>query len=223
MSVGIYAISSPTFGIISFDFSSNLLRSAVISQFRRRRSSLISPITFSPSATGFNSVLASSSSVTPSILACNSFQNAIFCSKYFNTIFAKATSAEYADVAERFAADETYVPGTIVEIGGIAEITRAVDELSENVFGVVSTRPAFTMNGAAGDDLTHPAIAMTGRVPVLCTGIVHKGDRLVCAGWGIARSASKEELTPFNVIGRSLTDKLTDGDGTVEAIVSIKN
>lgn len=142
---------------------------------------------------------------------------------YFNTIFAKATSAEYADVAERFAADETYVPGTIVEIGGIAEITRAVDELSENVFGVVSTRPAFTMNGAAGDDESHPAIAMTGRVPVLCTGIVHKGDRLVCAGWGIARAAAKEEITAFNVIGRALTDKLTEGEGTVEAIVSIKN
>lgn len=142
---------------------------------------------------------------------------------YFNTIFAKATSAEYADVAERFAADETYMPGTIVEIGGIAEITRAINELSENVFGVVSTRPAFTMNGAAGDDSSHPAIAMTGRVPVLCTGIVRKGDRLVCAGWGIARSATKEELTPFNVIGRALTDKLNEGEGTVEAIVSIKN
>jgi hypothetical protein len=142
---------------------------------------------------------------------------------YFNKIFATATTALYADVAERFAADETYTPGTIVEIGGAAEITRAIDELSENVFGVVSTRPAFTMNGGAGDDLTHPAIAMTGRVPVLCTGIVRKGDRLVCAGWGIARSAAKEELTPFNVIGRALTDKLTDGEGTVEAIVSIKN
>ena len=142
---------------------------------------------------------------------------------YFNTIFAKATSAQYADVAERFATDEPYVPGTIVEIGGVAEITRAINELSENVFGVVSTQPAFTMNGAAGDDLTHPAIAMTGRVPVLCTGIVRKGDRLVCAGWGIARSAAKEELTPFNVIGRALTDKLTEGEGTVEAIVSIKN
>ena len=142
---------------------------------------------------------------------------------YFNTIFAKATSAEYADVAERFAADETYIPGTIVEIGGIAEITRAINELSENVFGVVSTRPAFTMNGAAGDDSSHPAIAMTGRVPVLCTGIVHKGDRLVCAGWGIARAASKEEITAFNVIGRALTDKLTESEGTVEAIVSIKN
>ena len=142
---------------------------------------------------------------------------------YFNTVFARATSAQYADVAERFAADQTYVPGTIVEIGGLAEITRAIDELSENVFGVVSTAPAYLMNATVGDDSSHPAIAMTGRVPVLCTGIVNKGDRLVCAGWGIARAATKEELTPFNVIGRALTDKLTDGEGTVEAIVSIKN
>lgn len=156
-------------------------------------------------------------------LNANGVGNIGSSSGYFNTIFAKSTSAQYADVAERFATDEPYAPGTIVEIGGIAEITRAIDELSENVFGVVSTQPAFTMNGAAGDDSSHPAIAMTGRVPVLCTGIVRKGDRLVCAGWGIARAATKEELTPFNVIGRALTDKLNDGEGTVEAIVSIKN
>jgi len=140
----------------------------------------------------------------------------------FNTIFATATSAQYADVAERFAADQEYAPGTVVELGGSAEITRSDTELSESVFGVISTRAAYLMNGGAGNDLTHPPVAMTGRVPVQVTGVVQRGDRLVSAGNGIARAAASGEATAFNVIGRSLNDKLDSGLGTVEAIVTIK-
>jgi hypothetical protein len=141
----------------------------------------------------------------------------------FDTVFARATSASYADVAERFAADEVMEPGTVVELGGANEITRAQSELSDQVFGVISTRPAFTMNDASGDDITHPAVAMTGRVPVKVVGIVRKGDRLVSAGNGLARAAARAEITPFNVIGRSLADKCTPELGMVEAIVTIKN
>jgi hypothetical protein len=143
-------------------------------------------------------------------------------SSYFNQVFAQATTALYADVAERFASDTTYEPGTVVELGGSAEITLVQHELSDSVFGVISTRPAFTMNGGAGDNLTHPPVAMTGRVPVKVTGSVRKGDRLVSAGNGIARSAQAGEATAFNVIGRALIDKLDTGTGTVEAIVTIK-
>jgi len=140
----------------------------------------------------------------------------------FNTIFATATSAQYADVAERFAADQEYAPGTVVELGGSAEITRSNTALSESVFGVISTRAAYLMNGGAGSDLTHPPVAMTGRVPVQVTGVVQRGDRLVSAGNGVARAAAAGEATAFNVIGRSLNDKLDSGLGTVEAIVTIK-
>ena len=142
---------------------------------------------------------------------------------YFNQVFATATTALYADVAERFAADELLEPGTVVELGGVREITRSINDLSENVFGVISTRPAYTMNGAAGDDDTHPRVAMTGRVPVKVTGYVKKGDRLVSAGSGQARAAQPGEATAFNVIGRSLVDKPTPEPGTIEAIVTINN
>ena len=119
---------------------------------------------------------------------------------YFNRVFATATTALYADVAERFAADELLEPGTVVELGGAKEITRSLKDLSENVFGVISTRPAYTMNGGAGEDDTHPPVAMTGRVPVQVTGVIHKGDRLVSAGDGVARAAQAGEATAFNVI-----------------------
>lgn len=143
-------------------------------------------------------------------------------SNYFNQVFATATTALYADVAERFASDELLEPGTVVELGGAKEITRSQQDLSENVFGVISTRPAYTMNGGAGEDDTHPKVAMTGRVPVKVVGYVRKGDRLVSAGAGVARAAQPGEATAFNVIGRSLVDKPTPESGTIEAIVTIK-
>lgn len=143
-------------------------------------------------------------------------------SNYFNQVFATATTALYADVAERFEADELLTPGTVVELGGVKEITRARDDLTERVFGVISTRPAYTMNGGAGDNDTHPAVAMTGRVPVQVIGLVRKGDRLVSAGNGYARSAQPGEATAFNVIGRALVDKLDTESGIIEAIVTIK-
>ena len=160
---------------------------------------------------------------TPSIAksGSNAVGNIGSSSNYFDRVFAQATTALYADVAERFEADEVMDPGTVVELGGAKEITRSRTDLSENVFGVISTRPAFTMNGGAGQDDTHPPVAMTGRVPVKVVGKITKGDRLVSAGNGIARAAQPGESTSFNVIGRSLVNKLTDDLGTVEAIVSI--
>ena len=162
---------------------------------------------------------------TPSIAksGTNAVGNIGSSVNYFNRVFATATTALYADVAERFASDEVMEPGTVVELGGVKEITRATSELSEQVFGVISTNPAFMMNGGAGEDDTHPAVAMTGRVPVKIVGRVRKGDRLVSAGDGVARAAQPGEATAFNVIGRSLVDKLTPESGTIEAIVTIKN
>jgi hypothetical protein len=154
--------------------------------------------------------------------AGNAVGNIGSSTSYFNTVFAQATTALYADVAERFASDEIYEPGTVVELGGSAEITRVRHDASDTVFGVISTRPAFTMNGGAGDNDTHPPVAMTGRVPVKVIGIVNKGDRLISAGDGVARAAQPGEATSFNVIGRALGSKSTAEVGAVEAIVTIK-
>jgi hypothetical protein len=131
-------------------------------------------------------------------------------------------NATYADLAERFEADAIYDAGTVVELGGEAEITAVVSELSEDVFGVVSNTAAYLMNAGAGNDSSHPPIAVGGRVQVKVTGKVRKGQRLVSAGKGIARAAKIGEATSFNVIGRALANKTTDDVGTVEAFVSIK-
>jgi len=180
-------------------------------------------VTATGNVTGGNLVtagLVSTTSITKT--GSNAVGNIGSASNYFNQVFATATTALYADVAERFAADTVYVPGTVVELGGDAEITQARSELSENVFGVISTRAAYLMNGGAGTDETHPPVAMTGRVPVRVVGTVRKGDRLVSAGNGLARSAQSGEATWNNTIGRALEDRIGSGEGTVEAIVTIK-
>jgi len=140
---------------------------------------------------------------------------------YATTFHGVATSAQYADLAERFEADQAYEPGTVVALGGNKEITLVTDELSEDVFGVISTDPAYLMNSKAGTDETHPAVASVGRVPVKVIGLVKKNDRLVSAGNGLARAASREEITPWNVIGRALANKDSADVGLVEAIVRI--
>lgn len=147
-------------------------------------------------------------------------------SKKFNQIFAttfegEASTAKYADLAERFEADEVIEPGTVVELGGEAEITTCTNDLSRNVFGVVSYAPAYLMNAGAGDRDTHPAVAVGGRVPVRVTGTCQVGDRLVSAGNGLARAAGQDEANYFTCIGRALKAKNTPEVATVEAFVII--
>jgi len=137
-----------------------------------------------------------------------------------------ATAAQYSDVAERFASDTAYTPGTVVALGGAQEITQVNEEASDEVFGVVSSldQAAFKMNGGAGNDDTHPYIAMTGRVDVKVIGTVNKGDRLISASVpGYARAATKAECTAFNVIGRALTSKTEAGQGSVLAAVRVSH
>ena len=96
--------------------------------------------------------------------------------------------------------------GAVVEVGGDAEITETTSDLSENVFGVISEQPAYAMNAGAGNNDSHPFVAMTGRTPVRVTGEVTKGQRLVTSsvkGWARA-VATGESISPFNVIGRAL-------------------
>jgi hypothetical protein len=135
-----------------------------------------------------------------------------------------ATSAEYADLAERYAADNVYEPGTVVILGGEKEITSSKAEASVEVFGIVSTAPGFEMNSAAGTDATHPFVALAGRVPCKVIGKVDKGQRLVTSSIeGHARAAFASELGDYRrIIGRALTSKEVDGAGLIEVVVGTK-
>ena len=140
-------------------------------------------------------------------------------------INATATSAQYADIAERFAADAPITPGAVVMLGGAQEITETAEDLSDKVFGVVSTQPAYMMNSGAGNNESHPFVAMTGRTPVRVIGTVNKGDRIVSSSVkGTARAArTGESINPFHVIGRALESKSDEGIGLVNCFVQANN
>jgi len=142
-----------------------------------------------------------------------------------NVLHATATAAQYADIGERFEADAPMTAGAVVELGGDAEITESTSEMSEAVFGVVSDQPAFMMNSAAGNNESHPFIAMTGRTPVRVTGAVTKGQRLVTSSVkGCARAvAAGESINPFHVIGRALETSTDEGIKLVNCVVRTNN
>ena len=172
--------------------------------------------------TGANAVTQFTGNIAPAKVTTSNIAGGGNIAGIWTLAAGARLNATYADLAERFEADATYDAGTVVEMGGDKEITAVKLELSEDVFGVVSNTAAYLMNAGAGDDNTHPPVAVGGRVQVKVTGKVRKGQRLVSAGNGIARAAVADEATSFNTIGRSLVNKTTDGVGTVEAFVSIK-
>ena len=142
-----------------------------------------------------------------------------------NVVHAISTSAQYADVAERFEADAPMAEGAVVTVGGSAEITETTTDLSDSVFGVVSTMPAYAMNAGAGNNDSHPFVAMTGRTPVRVIGEVTKGQRLVSSSTkGCARAVAQgESITPFHVIGRALESSTDSGIKLVNCAVRTNN
>jgi len=171
--------------------------------------------------TGENSVAQFTGNIAPTRVTTTYIAGGGTIANVWTLASGARIQATYADLAERYEADQPYGVGTVVELGGEKEITAVKEDLSEHVFGVISNSAAYLMNSMAGDDTTHPAVALAGRVSVNVIGKITKGDRLVSAGNGLARAGSKDEITPFNTIGRALTDKNDDGEGVIEAVVII--
>ena len=134
---------------------------------------------------------------------------------YFNTVFAKATTAQYADVAEMYEADQIIEPGTVVCFGGAKEITICKEDACRQVAGVISTNPSYLMNSGQTGDYVVP-VALTGRVPVKVTGIIRKGDMMVATSQGRARAEENPVLG--SVIGKALAD-FNGQDGVIEVVV----
>jgi filamentous hemagglutinin len=134
---------------------------------------------------------------------------------YFNTVFAKATSAQYADLAENYVSDAEYAPGTVLSFGGDNEVTLSTTAGDRRIAGVVSTNPSYIMNSVL--EAEHVAtIALTGRVPTFVSGVIEKGDMMVSAGNG--RAIACAAPTIGTVIGKALENH-AGGDGVIEVVV----
>ena len=139
-----------------------------------------------------------------------------------NIVHATSTTAMYADLAERYETDTPVEVGDVVSLGGKAEITKCKEALSDAVFGVISESPAFLMNAQAGNNDSHPMVALKGRVMVKLQGTGQAGDRVVSAGNGEARVADLEECTSFNTLGRLIKDKYNIETALTECVIGVK-
>jgi hypothetical protein len=138
---------------------------------------------------------------------------------FFNTIFAKSTSAQYADLAEKYTADAEYAPGTVIEFGGPNEVTITTQSHSAQVAGIVSTNPSYLMNsGLVGQNVID--VALVGRVPCQVVGTIAKGDRLVASSTpGVATRLDMSQYQPGCIIGKAMQNYNSNQPGIIEVAV----
>lgn len=170
----------------------------------------------SVSVTGDN-VNASTAISTASIIktGANATGNIGSSTNFFNRVFATASTALYADLAERYVADDEYEPGTVVSFGGRNEVTLCTIDGDTAVAGVVSSKPAYEMNASlTGENVC--VVALTRRVPCKVKGPVRKGSLMVAAGDGYARA--EKAPAPGTIVGKSL-ENFNGEFGVIEVVV----
>ncbi len=130
---------------------------------------------------------------------------------FVNIVHGTATSANYADLAEKYLADQDYEVGTVVKIGGEKEVTACT--WGSRAIGVVSANPAYMMNsGLEGGTY----IALKGRVPVKVIGRIKKGEDLIASDNGYAVMAVPHASRVFAVALETSDD---EGPKVIEALI----
>jgi hypothetical protein len=134
----------------------------------------------------------------------------------FGTMYGTASSALYADLAEKYLPDAEYAVGTVVVFGGEKEITVSNVKMDTRVAGIISENPAFKMN----DELEGGVhVALVGRVPCRVAGKIKKGNILITSGIPGVAVAAVGDIKVGSMIGKALEDYDSDHIGTIEVAV----
>jgi hypothetical protein len=140
-------------------------------------------------------------------------------SNYFNRLFAQATTALYADLAEVYKADAQYPPGTVLVFGGTQEVTMSTVTHDNKIAGVVSTHPAHVMNSGLQSEFT-VEVGLIGRVPCRVVGPITAGDRVVSSNRaGVAERLDMSKYQPGVIIGKAVESYSGTDVGTIEVVV----
>jgi hypothetical protein len=140
-------------------------------------------------------------------------------SNYFNRLFAQATTALYADLAEVYRADAQYPPGTVLVFGGSQEVTISTASHDVRIAGVVSTNPAHVMNSGMASEFT-VEVGLIGRVPCQVIGPISAGDRVVASNRaGVAERLDMSQYQPGVIIGKALESYSSTEPGVIEVVV----
>lgn len=139
---------------------------------------------------------------------------------YFNTVFAKATSAQYADLAENYTTDDNYPIGTLLIIGGPKEVTTSgINDHDTRVIGTISDQPAYIMNSGLSSEYV-ATVALTGRVPCRVLGPVARGDCIVASEIpGLGRTLDPDLWQPGCIVGKALSGYDGNDEGLIEIAI----
>jgi len=172
--------------------------------------------------TGANLIVSKSITVNSGVVATainnaagNGVGNIGATGAYFGSVFAQATTALYADLAEVYEADADYAPGTVVVFGGAKEVTVTGQLGDPRIAGVISEKPSYLMNNGLTADY-RAIVALTGRVPTLVHGPVVKGDMMISAGNGYAQACTTPAMG--TVLGKAL-ENFNGENGKIEIVV----
>jgi hypothetical protein len=138
-------------------------------------------------------------------------------SKQYNLVYAKATSAQYADLAEMYLTDKTYPVGTVMYVHDVDTLADA--RAGEIPVGVISEYPAFLMNNTQAMS-NGQSVALKGRVPVRVIGSCKAGQPVYVGESGVATPYAEGQSSIF-IVGIALTSKDTEEEGLVECILKV--
>jgi hypothetical protein len=151
--------------------------------------------------------------------ASNAVGNIGSATTYFNRLFAQATTALYADLAEVYKSDAEYPPGTVLVFGGSQEVTISTQSHDTRIAGVVSTNPAHVMNSGLVSEYTVD-VGLIGRVPCQVIGPIAAGDRVVSSNRaGVAERLDMRHYQPGVIIGKAVESYNGTDVGTIEIVV----
>lgn len=137
----------------------------------------------------------------------------------FRTVYATASSAQYADLAENYMVEGDSGPYDIMVIGGNSEVTSSTISHDPRVIGVMSQKPAYLMNSEMPGD----AIALTGRVPVNVRGPIRRGDCVVSSDIrGIGEKLDMYRYTPGCIVGKALDSIDDDSIQLIEVVIGVR-
>jgi len=156
----------------------------------------------------FNNSILPSSNASINIGSTSNYWNNVYAVNFLGT----STTAKYADLAEKYLPDAEYEIGTVMMVGGTAEVTQHNGDRIRAI-GVTSAYPAYKMNS----DLEGGTyVALKGRVPVRVVGPVKKGQSLFGTAHGLAMATDETTAITFAIALESFDG---NGIGVVEAVI----
>ena len=124
-----------------------------------------------------------------------------------------ATSARYADLAEKYSTEEELIPGTVVTVGSDEDHDVQAATRGTIAIGVVSTDPAVMMNSEAEGQY----IGLKGRLPVRVIGAVKKGQAVYVDDKGCASTA----INGGSLVGVALETNQAVAEKLVECVLKV--